>query len=85
MSMLLHGHSTNCTTIDPDTIDGHSTPVSTCRKDIKACEYGTHPCNGEPTKAEVQIASCVFKKLASTCSQPITIHTGGTVKQLSIL
>ena len=28
----------------------------TCRKDIKACEYGTHQCSGEPTKAEVQIA-----------------------------
>ena len=51
----------------------------TCRKDIKACENGAHQCSGEPTKAEVQIASLVFKKLASTC------HTEGTVRHTCII
>ena len=55
----------------------------TCRKDIKACEYGTHPCNGEPTKADLQTAFHVLRRLASrTPSQPITIPTGGTVKHI---
>ena len=48
MSMLLHGHSTNCTTakgsntIDTDTIlMDIALQCQTCRKDIKVCEYGT--------------------------------------------
>ena len=55
----------------------------TCRKDIKACEYGTHQCNGESTKADLQTAFRVLRRLASrTPSQPITIPTGGTVKHI---
>ena len=55
----------------------------TCRKDIKFCEYGTHPCNGEPTKADMQTACRVLRRLASpTHSQPIKIPTGGTVKHI---
>eukprot|EP00731_Ephydatia_muelleri_P002959 Em0001g2959a len=51
----------------------------TCRKDIKACDYGTHQCNGESTKADLQTAFRVLRRLASrTPSQPITIPTGGT-------
>eukprot|EP00731_Ephydatia_muelleri_P009881 Em0005g467a len=53
----------------------------TCRKDIKACEYGTHQCNGESTKADLQTAFRVLRRLASrTPSQPITIPTGGTAR-----
>ena len=53
-----------------------------CRKDIKACEYSTHQCNGEPTEADLQTASHVLRRLVSTHSQPIIIQTGGTVKQI---
>ena len=55
----------------------------TCRKDIQAVEL--HQCSGEPTKAEVQTASHVLRRLASTSYQPITIHTGGTVKHIIVL
>ncbi|KAL5517069.1 hypothetical protein EMCRGX_G002537 [Ephydatia muelleri] len=36
----------------------------TCRKDIKACEYGTHPCNGESTKVDLQTAFRVLRRPA---------------------
>ena len=39
--------------IDPDTADGQALQCQTCRKDIKACEYGPHQCNGEPTNADL--------------------------------
>ena len=57
----------------------------TCRKDIRGVEYITHQCSGEPTKAEVQTASGVLRRLASTSYQSITIHTGGIVKHIIVL
>ena len=49
----------------------------TCRKDIRAVEYITHQCSGEPTKA-------VLRRLASISYHPITIHTGGSVKHIIV-
>ena len=56
-----------------------------CRKDIRGVEYTTHQCSGEPTKAEVQTASGVLRRLASTSYPSIAIHTGGTVKHIIVL
>ena len=54
----------------------------TCRKEIRAGEYGTHKCEVEShsSAADMQTVLSVLRGLSSTSSQPITISTGGRVE-----
>ena len=53
----------------------------TCRKEIRAGEYGTHKCEVEPHSSadDMQTVARVLRGLTSTNSQPITTSTGGRV------